>query len=232
MPLEDISKIIHSVADLLGAIAWPLVLVWVASYFGKSIKTFIEDIGGFTFKGAGMEASVSKLQLRAVAGLAANAAASDAQGHMPPGEAAQEAVTVVTEMLNTQTVKRASKTKILWVDDRPQNNRQLQQSLQALGMTIRLAESTEHAMGRLTRERFDLIISDMGRPNDPRAGYTLLEQMCNAGIKLPLIFYSAGGNLPENVRLALEKGAFGSTNQGTELFRLVFSALNASNLNP
>lgn len=228
MPLEDISKIIHSVADLLGAIAWPLVLLWVASYFGESIKNFIKDIGGFTFKGAGMEASISKLQLHAAAGLAANAAAPDAQGHLPPGEAAQEAVETVTEMLTTQTVKRASKTKILWVDDRPQNIRQLQQSLQALGMTIRLAESTEDAMERLTRERFDLVISDMGRPNDPRAGYTLLKEMRNAGLDYPLIFYSAGGSLPENVRLALDKGASGSTNQGTELFRLVFKVLKES----
>lgn len=175
-----------------------------------------------------MEASVSKVQLQAVAGLAANAAASDAQAHEPPGRAAQEAVEAVTEMLTTRAVKRASKTKILWVDDRPQNNRQLQQSLQALGMTIRLAETTGQAMERLTHERFDLVISDMGRQDEPRAGYALLEKMRNAGIRLPLIFYSAGGNLPEHRRLAREKDAFGSTNNGTELFRLVFSALNAS----
>lgn len=103
------------------------------------------------------------------------------------------------------------KTKILWVDDRPKNNQQLQQSLQALGMTIRLAESAERAMERLAHERFDLVISDMGRQDEPRAGYALLEQMRNAGIKLPLIFCSAGGNLPGNERLALERGAFGST---------------------
>ena len=92
-------------------------------------------------------------------------------------------------------------------------------------MTIRLAESAERAMERLAHERFDLVISDMGRQDEPRAGYALLEQMRNAGIRLPLIFYSAGGNLPEHRRLAREKDAFGSTNNG---FRLVFSALNAS----
>lgn len=228
MSLENISNIIHSAADFLGAIAWPLVLLWAAWYFADSIKAFIKDIGGFTLKGPGIEASVSRIQLQAVAGLAANAAAPDAQGHLPPNEAAQEAVDVVTEMLTTRTVKRASKTKILWVDDRPQNNAQLQQSLRALGMKIHQAETTEQAMERLTNERFDLVISDMGRQNDPRAGYTLLAQMQNAGIKWPLIFYSAGGNLLKNEQMAKEKGAFGSTNQGTELFRMVFSALNAS----
>lgn len=212
----------------MGAITWPLVLLWVAWYFGESIKTFIKDIGGLTLKGAGMEASFNRMQLQTAAGLAANAAAPDAQGHLPPSKAAQEAVEVVTEMLTTRAVKRASKTKILWVDDRPKNNQQLQQSLQALGMTIRLAETTEQAIERLMHERFDLVISDMGRHDEPRAGYELLEQMRNASIKLPLIFYSAGGNLPKNEQMAKEKGAFGSTNQGTELFRLVFSALNAS----
>lgn len=170
-----------------------------------------------------MEASISKIQPQAV-----NAFVLETQRRLPPGKAAEEAVGAATEMLTTQTVKRASKTKILWVDDRPQNNRQLQQSLQASGMTIHLAETTEQAMERLRRERFDLVISDMGRSDDSRAGYVLLEQMRNAGIKLPLIFYSAGGNLPEHKRLAQERGAFGSTNKGTELFRLVFSALNAS----
>lgn len=228
MPLEEISKTIYSVADLLGAIAWPLVLLWVVWYFGESIKTFIKDIGGLTLKGAGMEVSFNRAQLQTAAGLAANAAAPDAQGHLPPSKAAQEAVEVVTEMLTTRAVKRASKTKILWVDDRPQNNAQLQQSLQALGMTIHQAETTEQAMERLTHERFDLVISDMGRLNDQRAGYTLLAQMRHAGIKLPLIFYAAGGNLPKHKHLAMEKGAFGSTNQSIELFRLVFSALNAS----
>lgn len=230
MQFEEISKIIHSAADLLGAIAWPVVLLWAAWHFSEPIKTFIQNIGGLTFKGAGLEASISKVQVQAAAELAATAAAvaPDAQGHLSPDRAAREAVEAVTEMLTTRAVKRASKTKILWVDDRPQNNRQLQQSLQALGMTIRLAESTGQAMERLTHERFDLVISDMGRQDEPRAGYALLAQMRNAGIRLPLIFYSAGGNLPEHERLAREKGAFGSTNNGTELFRLVFSALNAS----
>jgi hypothetical protein len=47
-------------------------------------------------------------------------------------------------------------------------------------------------------------------------------------INIPLIFYAAGGNLPQNRREAKANGAFASTNGATDLFESVFKALETS----
>jgi CheY-like chemotaxis protein len=44
-----------------------------------------------------------------------------------------------------------------------------------------LATSTDEALKKIARQRFDAIISDMGRPPDPRAGYTIIEQLHSSG---------------------------------------------------
>ncbi len=226
MNTDDVVKLINAIAGLLAAIAWPFLCIFVMLRFRSAIERFFESLGEFSLKGGGIEASAKKKRIHAAASLAA-AAATDSRDKQTPQQAAQAASEVVSDVLTNRAVKRASKTKILWVDDRPDNNISERESLQDLGITIRLATSTEQAMDRLTRERFDLVISDMGRPPDERAGYTLLLQMQSSGIKLPVIFYAAGGNLPEHKRQANAKGAFASTNRATELFQSVFRALDA-----
>jgi CheY-like chemotaxis protein len=69
----------------------------------------------------------------------------------------------------------------LWVDDFPNNNIYERQALEALGVNFVLATSTEEALKKISRQRFDAIISDMGRPPDSRAGYTLLDQSDTPG---------------------------------------------------
>lgn len=134
---------------------------------------------------------------------------------------------MVSEGLTRRTVRQARKSKILWVDDQPENNASERKVFENLGMTIRLATSTEQAMNRLFSERFDLVISDMGRPPDQRAGYTLLSEMKADNIEIPVIFYAAGGNRLENRKEAKNRGAFASTNGATDLFYSVFKALDA-----
>jgi len=57
---------------------------------------------------------------------------------------------------------------VLWVDDEPENNDLPRQFLETLRVKITIARSTEEAMRALKRIPFDLIISDVWRPNDPR----------------------------------------------------------------
>jgi len=70
-----------------------------------------------------------------------------------------------------------------------------------------------------------LIISDMGRPPDRQAGYTLLALVRNElRSDIPYIIY-AGSNAPEHDAEARRRGATASTGNPTELLRLVTSAL-------
>jgi CheY-like chemotaxis protein len=114
----------------------------------------------------------------------------------------------------------------LWVDDEPDNNRFERQTLEALGIEIDLSTSTEDAMEKMRRQSYDLVISDMGRPADPRAGYTLLDQLRNRGDRTPFIIYSSS-RTSEQVKEARRHGAIGSTNSPKELITMVTRSLTA-----
>lgn len=130
-----------------------------------------------------------------------------------------------------EVVERASEVtasmgpqRILWVDDMPQNNIREQNAMTALGMQVTTATSTEDALDRLDESKFDVVITDMGRPGNRQAGYELLEKMQERGHTEPVIIY-AGSNRPEHKEQARKLGAFGSTNRPDELLDLVTRAV-------
>lgn len=110
--------------------------------------------------------------------------------------------------------------RILWVDDRPDNNVFERQAFEALGVEFTLALSTQEALENLKRRKFSAIISDMGRKEGAREGYVLLEALRKTDSQTPFFIY-AGSNSPERKREAAEKGAQGLTNNPQELFNLV-----------
>jgi DNA-binding NarL/FixJ family response regulator len=77
----------------------------------------------------------------------------------------------------------------------------------------------------LRKQQFDAIISDMGRPPDSQAGYTLLEAVRGSGEQTPYFIY-AGSRDPAHVREARGRGAQGTTNMGAELLQMLLQALN------
>jgi CheY-like chemotaxis protein len=121
--------------------------------------------------------------------------------------------------------KAGKRKKVLWVDDRPDNNIHERRAMAAYNIDFELAESTGEALAKLGKMKFDAIISDMGRPPDPEAGYTLLNALRNSGNLTPFFIY-AGSNSEEHLRLALSKGAQGSTNSANILITNVLNSLN------
>ena len=115
------------------------------------------------------------------------------------------------------------RTLVLWVDDQPDNNVLERRAMATYGIDFVLAESTDAALQELGRQNFDAIISDMGRPPDRQAGYTLLDAVRRRGVQLPYFIY-AGSRDPDHVREALARGAQGTTNRGDELLKLLLSA--------
>ena len=92
-------------------------------------------------------------------------------------------------------------------------------------MEFTLALSTNEALSILNREKFAVIISDMGREEGPQEGYVLLDALRKNGNSTPFVIYAAS-NLPEHKKMARERGALGSTNRAQELFSLVMGAVN------
>jgi CheY-like chemotaxis protein len=139
-------------------------------------------------------------------------------------ETAREVSSLVL-ILRGEGEKTKARRLVLWVDDRPDNNMIERQSMGAYNIDFVLARSTGEALAELRKNRFHAIISDMGRPPDARAGYTLLEALRASGDQTPYFIYS-GSRAAEQVREALSRGAQGSTNRMDELLQMLLEAVN------
>lgn len=221
--VDDTVKLIDAITHLLSVLIWPGVIVFILLCFGQDFRNFLLSLSELTLKGAGFEASLKKKQAEVTAALAAAATNKNATKE----DAAQEAriaADVVAESVTPTTIRRASRSNVLWVDDLPNNNIYERQALETLGVRFALAVSTDEALTQMSRRRFDLIISDMGRPPDARAGYTLLDKLRAVGDKTPFIIY-ASSRAPEHVAESRQHGAIGCTNNANELFEMVLFAL-------
>jgi CheY-like chemotaxis protein len=109
---------------------------------------------------------------------------------------------------------------VLWVDDNPTNNVYERKAFESVGVRFVLSETTKEALNELSRQSFAAVISDMGRREGPREGYTLLDELRTRGDQTPLFFYAAS-NAPEHQQETLEHGGQGCTNDGQELFEMV-----------
>jgi CheY-like chemotaxis protein len=114
--------------------------------------------------------------------------------------------------------------RILWVDDRPENNVYERKAMESMGLEFTLALSTNEALDVLSTHRFAAIISDMGRKEGPREGYALLEALRARDKSTPFFIY-AGSNAPQHQREAALRGAQGSTNIAEDLVEMVTRAL-------
>ena len=227
MSIDELVKVIDATTKLLGVLVWPTLLAFVLVRFGPALKDFFSSLGEFSFKGGGFEATAKRKQAEAAAALMAASVARPDAATTPESAArnAKEAADVVAELVNPRVIRRASEATVLWVDDRPNNNIFERQSLEALGVSFVLATSTDDALDKLARHKFDAIISDMGRPPDPRAGYTLLDQLRASGNQVPFVIY-AGSDAPEHKAEARSHGAVGCTNRASELFGYVLAVLS------
>lgn len=160
-------------------------------------------------------------------------------------QAEQEALSTAAALLRQQDQQTQSATvqgtaaeqepratrfpSVLWVDDSPANNVRERQSLEdILKARFTISTSTEDALERLAKApgQYQAVISDMSRPPDRMAGYTLLEAMRKQGINIPVIFYTSS-NRPVHKEEARRRGAFGQTSSPQELLQLLAEAVRS-----
>ena len=226
MSVDDVVKLFDAITKLLNVLIWPAILLFILIRFGRDLREFFSSLGELSLKGAGFEASLKRKQAEVAAALSA-AAASKPDGDKTHESVAKEAMIaadVVADFVTPRTIRRASRSTVLWVDDNPNNNSYERQALEALGVSFVLAISTDEALKKISRQRFDAIISDMGRPPDARAGYTLLDKLRSDGDQTPFIIYASSRD-PEHVAESRRHGAIGCTNNANELFEMILSAL-------
>lgn len=227
MTVDEIVKVTDAIARLVGALAWPAILAFVLYHSRSGLAEFFSNLAEISFKGAGVDVSAKVKQREIVASLTAAAASTLNEKATPETikQDTQEAFKIVNDTVNARLIRQASRAQGLWVDDIPANNTFERQSLETLGISFVLSTSTDEALRELGRRSFDIVISDMSRPPDGKAGYTLLDAVKARGIRTPVIIY-ASSRSPEHVAEAKRRGAFGCTNRANELFQMTLSALN------
>jgi CheY-like chemotaxis protein len=142
-----------------------------------------------------------------------------------PQSSAMDSTSIAETVQSVQKIQASSDTKcILWVDDRPENNTQLRVAFEQINIQVSLALSTDEAMSLLRANNYSLVISDMGRKEGPREGYTLLKSMRQANIKTPFVIF-ATSNLPEHTKEVIENGGQGNTNNPNELFNMAIGLI-------
>ena len=233
MSVEETVAVIDAVRKVFEALLWPGVLVFVvlryAPAVGPALGRVLEGMTSGTLKAGNVEISITRQQTEAAAALTAAAVAprDGVASGAEPVQSARDAAQVVRDTVTPNVVQRAERATVLWVDDRPKNNENERRSLEALGVTFVLADSTDQALGLVKQRRFNAVISDLSRGlTDRTAGLDLLDKLRASGDRTPYIIYA--GSATRNRRdEALAKGAVGCTNRPDELFQMVLGAIAA-----
>lgn len=225
MEVANIVSLINASNEIAKTLIWPLMILFIFFRYSTSIKNFFANINELSFKALGVEASAKRQQIE-VASLLGAAEANKSGKKNEPLEPKRSVVDAILKSTTSKSFGILNSSKILWVDDNPTNNINEHLALQALGITITKVLSTEEALLELSKNSFDVIVSDMGRLDDPQAGYTLLDklQSKNHDTKISFIIY-AGSSTSAHQAECRKRGCFGTTNKPQELFQLVLSAI-------
>lgn len=121
---------------------------------------------------------------------------------------------------------------ILWVDDHPENNATLAAWFRREGATVETAVDSRSADAAIAARTPSVLISDIARGTDDRAGFRYLEALRREERYTgPVVFY-AGRVTPARQDTARVLGALGVAADGDALVRLVKSAFAAPTAPP
>lgn len=208
-PYFEVAQALSSVVNL---IAWSLALVLLIVALRKNRIESL-SVGPFSFRMMKEEAIV------------ATATASRAwQATTGQKVDVPRIRATVDRVFTPEALDNLIGKAVLWVDDNPTNNELAVTALKKFGLDIELATSTEAALAAVQRRTFDLVISDMGRGPDLRAGYALLRSLRDSGSEVPFFIF-AGSDTPEFRQAAAAQGAQLSTNDMLELVANVVERL-------
>ena len=230
MDFNQWTKLLELLISFLQVVCWPLIALIILLVVRTPLKKFLGDIVEVNLKAGPLETTAKRQQVIEAATLLGVATKAHQQDdaedneEIPGAEKVKEIAKAVNQLITPYASRQLEGSMVLWVDDKPMNNTYERKALEAIGIQFTISKSTEDALEKLKQKIYDVIISDMGRPPDQKAGYVLLEKIRGMGIKTPFIIY-AGSKRPEHIAEARRRGAFGTTNDPQELFELVIIAL-------
>jgi len=216
-------QLVSTLITLITAFIWPAALVVCLLIFRRPLGNFLENLSELNLKAAGVEASAKRGQVAAAA-VAAAEASRDREPGVEGGGTQPDVDGIVDVLPGPRALRKIDGSRVLWVDDHPQNNRYERQALEALGIRIDLSTSTDSALEMAREAAYQLIISDMARPPDNRAGYTLLDALRRQRADVPVVLYT-GTAKATDVAQARARGAADQTASPRELIAIVTKIL-------
>lgn len=191
----------YRVLEIVPALAWPLLVLLALLLFRTKITERLPRLT--SVKTPLFEATFAD-QL---------ADAQQSQEPVSPGEEKG----AIGRALQARSV--CSGKRVLWVDDNPGNNHQLAKLFQQLlEIRVEFQLSTEDAMrSLLTDSDFTMVITDMARGLELRAGEELVRQMHAANVYRPTVIYSSR----TSAAVGVPAGAFGLTNRADHLLHYI-----------
>lgn len=202
----------HALSSVINIVGWVIggILLTIA-WRRNTIRSFTVGPVNFQMQEAAVEATAT--------------AARDWQAKVPSKTFDLSRIReTISRAFTPAVIDNMTGRSVLWVDDRPFNNELVVRALRKLHLSVELAPSTEHALEMMQRRHFDLVISDMGRGDNTRAGYELLEAIRRNGNDVPFLIFSSGDN-PRFRQEALDRGAQLSTNSVIELLDVIIEHL-------
>jgi CheY-like chemotaxis protein len=220
-------KDLASVITAIGAIGWPLALVFLTWKLMPTLKSRL-SAGDVTFKGFGTEITLQEASRSVEKQLA------DLQEKVTQLRSVVEQVhPEVRQTMNIAGVQESHPgERILWVDDHPANNAFEIARLRRLGATVDQVTSTDEALQSLTHDRYTKVVTDMERTENghvtPQAGISLIKRMHENDITTPVFVYCSIGAVDLYHDKALAEGAADVTSSPVELFeKLGLSGVSA-----
>ncbi|WP_160151445.1 response regulator [Microbulbifer sp. ALW1] len=114
--------------------------------------------------------------------------------------------------------------RLLWVDDNPDNNIAERSYFESQGVAVYIATNTEDALVLLSMYRYDAVISDMGRGDEPLAGFKLMERIRSKQNQTPYFLYTIMPSESQR-QLVRQRGGNGVAVTSEELYQLVLPLL-------
>ena len=232
MNSDKITELFNGIISLIEVVIWPAFAVFFVVYFGDSLKKLINTVSEFSLKAgpSGVEANVTR-QLESAAMLGAASGqkksgqeSSDSEEDADVDDESRKILQAIKRVSDAKISEELLTKKVLWVDDCLEENTYEQKALEALGVECSFCQDTDEAIAKIKASPYHAIISDIDRPPDDRAGYTLLEELRRSGYYMPYILYDRTV-LPEHQSEAKRLGANGCTREPTELFETIISSL-------
>ncbi|MGE0421348.1 MAG: hypothetical protein AB7O88_03745 [Reyranellaceae bacterium] len=130
------------------------------------------------------------------------------------------AIAKVVERMTRSFVKLAG-SKLLWVDEHPQNNTKEIEVLKRFGVDITLSRTSADALTRLDNEHFAVVVSNMGRGGIAEAGFLLANDVSQHPNRAPVVIYTSAAH----VQKLRPPAIFGLTDKPNEFFNLIVDAM-------